>query len=119
MVQDLGPEALWNIFVEASARASRIAQHLVVFEGPEDITATSAPVFADAAVVVSQAFASVSGRGKATRGLLSRFAKVEFSAGRGPGAYARGAVVQITVCPDRGVAGRPSSERVASVLIRR
>jgi hypothetical protein len=115
---DMGPEVLWNIFVEASARASRLAQRLVVFEGPEDITPSTAPAFADAAMVASQAFARV-GQGKSSRVLLSRFAKVEFNAGRGPAAAASGEVVRITVCPDLGVAGRPSSQRIASVLVRR
>jgi hypothetical protein len=119
MPLDLGPEVLFNIFVEASARASRMAQRLVVFEAPDAITPTAAPVFADAAIVVSQAFARVGGQGKGGRVLLSRFARVEFNAGRGPAAAAKGEVVFITVCPDQGVAGRPSSQRVASVLARR
>ena len=118
MAVDMGPEVLWNIFVEASARASRAAQRLVVFEGPEDLTPATAPVFADAAVVVSQAFARVSGQGKSGRVLLTRFSQVEFNAGRGPAAVARGEIVQITVCPDQGVAGRPSSRKVAMVLAR-
>jgi hypothetical protein len=119
MPVDMAPEVLWNIFVEASARASRAAQRLVVFEGPEDLTPATAPVFADAAVLVSQAFARVSGQGKTNRLLLARFAKVEFNAGRGAGAAATGEVVRITICPDQGVAGRPSSKRIATVLARR
>ena len=55
MSMDIGPEALWNIFVQSSARASHMAEHLVVFEGPQDITTASAPVFADAAILTSQA----------------------------------------------------------------
>jgi hypothetical protein len=118
MPLDMGPEVLWNIFVQASARASRIAQHLVVFEGPQDITPATAPVFADAAIIASQAFARV-GQGKSGRVLVARFAKVEFNAGKGPAAWARGQVVKITVCPDQGVAGRPSSERIANVISRK
>ena len=115
MPLDIGPELLFNIFVEASARASRAAQRLVVFEGPEDITPASAPMFADAAVVVSQAFARIGAQTKG-RVVLARFATVEFYAGRGPAASAKGEVVKITVCPDQGIAGRPSSQRIASVL---
>jgi hypothetical protein len=119
MPMDMGLEVLFNIFVEASSRASRAAQHLVVFEGPEDLNPSTAPVFADAAIIVSQAFARVSGQGKTSRLLLARFAKVEFSAGRGPGAATKGEVVRITVCPDQGIAGRPSSQRIATILSRR
>lgn len=119
MPLDVGPEVLWNIFVEASARASHAAQRLVVFEGPEDLTPATAPVFADAAVIVSQAFARVGASSKNGRVLLARFSKVEFNAGRGPSATASGEIVRITVCPEEGVAGRPSSQRIASVLVRR
>jgi hypothetical protein len=119
MSTDIGPEALWNIFVQASARASHMAEHLVVFEGPQDITAASAPVFADAAILTSQAFMKVGSKGKAGKTLIARFVKVEFNSGRGAAAATRGQVVQITVCPDQGVAGRPSSQRIASVISRK
>jgi len=118
MPSDMGPEVLWNIFVEASARASRVAQRLVVFEGPEDITPATAPVFADAAIVASQAFLRLS-QVKGGRIVLARYSKVEFAAGRAPAAAAAGAVVKITVCPSQGVAGRPSSQRIASIMARR
>jgi hypothetical protein len=116
---EIGPEVLWNIFVQASARASRSAQRLIVFEGPQDITPTTAPVFADAALVCSQAFARVGAKSKTGRGLIARFSKVEFNAGRGPNAFTRGEVVLVIVAPDEGVAGRPSSERIASVISRK
>ncbi len=119
MVMDMGPDVLWGIFVQASARASRIAQHLVVFEGPQDITPATAPVFADAAVLTSQAFAKIGGQGKSGHTLVARFMRVEFNAGRGAAATARGEIIRITVCPDQGVAGRPSSERIANVISRR
>jgi len=119
MMLDMGPEVLWNIFVQSSARASRMADHLVVFEGPQDITPASAPVFADAAILTSQAFMRVGGKGKTGKGMVARFVKVEFDSGKGAAASTRGQVVRITVCPDQGVAGRPSSQRIASVISRR
>ena len=115
---DIGPETLWNIFVQSSARASHMAEHLVVFEGPQDVTVATAPIFADAAILTSQAFMRVGAQGKAGRSLIARFMKVEFNAGKGAGASAKGQVVKITVCPDQGVAGRPSSQRIASVISR-
>jgi hypothetical protein len=119
MMRDMEPEALFNIFVQASARVSRMAQHLVVFEGAQDITPASAPVYADAAILTSQAFTRVGNRGKEGRMLVARFVKVEFNAGKDAAASAKGQVVRITVCPDQGVAGRPSSERIASVISRK
>ena len=116
---DIGPEALYNIFVQSSVRASHIAEHLVVFEGPQDVTAATAPIFADAAILTSQAFLRVGSKGKSGRTLVARFVKVEFDAGKGADATARGQVVRITICPDQGVAGRPSSQRIASVISRR
>ena len=119
MAMDIGPEALWNIFVQSSARASHMAEHLVVFEGPSDITPATAPIFADAAILTSQAFLRVGSKGKTGRTLIARFAKVEFDAGKGAAATAKGQVVRITVCPDQGAAGRPSSQRIASVISRK
>ena len=112
----LEPEVLLQIFVQASTRASRAARHLVVFEGPQDLTTASAPVFADAAVVCSQAFTQVEASSKQGQTLLARFQKVLFLSGRAPGAGVQGTVVRITVTPELGLAGRPSSRRIASVI---
>jgi hypothetical protein len=114
----IGPEALYNMLVQASLRASRAAQHLVKFEAP-DVRALADWVFADAASVTAEAFTRVAGRGKSGRAAVARFARVQLSSGRGPSAVAVGEVVQITVAPEQGVAGRPSSERIASVISRR
>ena len=116
---DIGPEALYNIFVQSSVRASHMAEHLVVFEGPQDVTPATAPIYADAAILTSQAFLKVGAKGKSGRTLVARFFKVEFDSGRDADASARGQVVKITVCPDQGVAGRPSSQRIASVISRK
>jgi hypothetical protein len=119
IVHDMELDELFNIFVQASSRTSHAAQHLIVFEGPQDITPSTAPVFADAAIVTSQAFARVAGQGKFGKVLVARFARVEFSAGRGASAATRGQTVSITVAPDQGIAGRPSSERIAEVISRK
>jgi hypothetical protein len=111
---DITPEVLFHIFAQASTRASRMAQHLVVFEAP-DATA-SPPMFADAAIITSQAFIRVGSRGREGRMLVARFSKVEFNTGKGPNAFTAGEVVRVIIAPDKGVAGRPSSERIASVL---
>jgi hypothetical protein len=118
LVVDMDLDVLWNIFVQSSARASHIAQHLVVFEGPQNVTPASAPVFADAAIITSQAFAQVGAQGRSGQTMTARIFKVEFTAGRNPAASCKGEVVTITVAPLMGVAGRPSSERVAKVIMR-
>ena len=46
------------------------------------------------------------------RGLAARFARVEFLPGGQVQVQASGGVVHITVAPGRGVAGRPSSQRI-------
>jgi hypothetical protein len=114
---DITPEVLFHIFAQASTRASRMAQHLVMFEAPD---ATASPqMFADAAIITSQAFIRVGSRGKEGRMLVARFSKVEFNTGKGPNAFTMGEVVRVIIAPDQGVAGRPSSERIASVLARK
>ncbi len=110
-----GPEALIQLMTQTSARASRAAQHLVEFDAP-DVTPTSEAVFAQAFVIAAEAFVHVSQHGKPGQKVLARVAFVKFLAGSGPSAMARGATVQITVAPQLGIAGRPSSQRVAEVI---
>ena len=122
---ELGPPpvttagGLLRTFTQASARVGRVTQRVVSFEALE-MPISAAPLFADAAEVVAQAFISVAegraGRPRA-RG-LGRWEKVEFVVGHAPGASAERAALRITLAPDRGLAGRPSSHRIAEVLAR-
>ena len=50
---------------------------------------------------------------------MARFSTVRLLPGRAPGVAAEGEVVHITLVPDRGVAGRPSSRRIQMMLGRR
>jgi hypothetical protein len=111
-------QSLLRDFAQASARASRAAQRLVAFEA-EEAPLLAAPLLADAAFVVSEAFVQVAGQGDSGRKLVARFSKVEFEAGKNPSADARGKVVRITIAPERGLAGRPSSHRVAAAISKR
>ncbi len=110
-----GPAQLFQIMVQASARATRAALHQVAFEAP-DVTPDSAPVFADAALLTAEAFVEVAGRGRRPRAGLTRYTRVLFTAGRAPQAVTKGAEVRIIVVPGDGVAGRPSSHRIALVI---
>ena len=115
----IGPQALIQALAQASARASRVAQHLVVFEAP-DVKAETDWVFADAAWVASEAFVraaqSPTRVGVGVAGRVGRFLKVNLASGRAPDVAVRGPVLRITVNPDRGAAGRPSSERILLVI---
>ena len=105
-------------FAQASARASRAVQKLVAFEA-EEAPLHAAPLLADAAFVVSEAFVQVAGESDRGRKLAARFSKVEFETGKNPSADAKGPVVRITITPERGLAGRPSSRRVAAAISKR
>jgi hypothetical protein len=111
-------QSLLRDFAQASARASRAAQRLISFEA-EEAPLLAAPLLADAAFVVSEAFVQVAGDGERGRKLAARYSKVQFEAGKNPAADTRGQVVRITIAPERGLAGRPSSHRVAAAISRR
>ena len=109
-LMSVGPTGLYHILLQASAKASRAARHLVGFEAPE-ADPTSDGLIADAAVVASEAMVTLSGD-NGGRSILNRVARVEILRGSQPGASLRGTVVAITVAPTLGVAGRPSSQRI-------
>jgi hypothetical protein len=106
----VGPTGLYRILLQASARASRAARHLVAFEAP-DADPTSDGLIADAATVASEAVVTLSADSDG-RSILNRVARVQIVRGGRPAASLRGSVVAITVAPALGVAGRPSSQRI-------
>jgi hypothetical protein len=106
----IGPERLYQRLVQASARSSRAAQHLIAFEVP-DADSNSDGLIADAAGVASEAIVLLATR-YGGRTVLTRVTKVVIEMGRLPGAALRGGVIYLTVAPPQGVAGRPSSERI-------
>jgi hypothetical protein len=109
--------ALLQTFAQAANRAGRAAGRSISFEA-EDVPLAMASLFADAAIVVSEAYAELSSQGD--RKKLQRFAKVRFELGRKNGAAeVKGDTLRITIAPDKGLAGRPSSHRVAAVLAKR
>ena len=102
---------LLQSFVQASAKAGRAAHQIVSFE-TRDAPLSAAPVLADAAQVAAEAFVQVA----ALRRGMARWTKVEFGTGRNPGVSAANGVLRVTVNPERGLAGRPSSQRIAEVI---
>ena len=105
--------ALLQRLAQASIRASRAAKHLIVFDAQE-VSPGAEAVFADAAFVASQALVRISGRRDADS-LMAKVARVLFVPGaRGAVAMGKG-VLNITVNPSQGLAGRPSSARIFAV----
>lgn len=113
----LGPNGLFSVLAEASRRASRAAQHLISFDAPET-TPSSETVFADAFSIAADAFVRMGAAGGRGRGVIARVMEVSFLPGHAPDVVVGGARVEIVIAPEMGVAGRPSSERILSVLER-
>ena len=112
-----GPQALLQSFTQASARAGRATRQVISFEA-RDVPLQAAPLFADAAQVAAEAFIRAAGTTQAmTRG-IGRWTLVEFVIGRSPGASASNGTLRVTLTPERGLAGRPSSQRIADVIVR-
>jgi len=106
----MGPNALLQKLAQASARASRAAQRLVPVGA--DATPQSAPLIADAALLAADSMVRMS-RHANGRSVLSRIEKIFIAQGKRPDAAINKGVLVITVRPDMGIAGRPSSERIA------
>ena len=115
-ISPIGPQALTAVVAQSSARAGRAVGHLIVFEA-QGVPAAFDWVFADAAQLAADAFVRAAQEGR--RALAARFSEVQLSPGRTAAVVARGAVVVITVAPERGMAGRPSSRRIQTVVARR
>lgn len=106
--------ALFQRLVQASARASRAAQHRVAFETVDDATPATSVLVADTATVTAEAFEKMARNGD--RNLLNRVARVLLAEGHKPGASLKGGDLTVTYAPDKGLSGRPSSKRIIKVV---
>ena len=118
----LSPNGLLQRLAQASARSSRAAQRLVVFDA-SDVTPQTAALIADAATVTAEAIGDMAQR-RDGRQFLARLTKVTLVLGRKPSAVLRNGVLQVVVAPQDGrlpardcVVGRPSSRRIAAAVI--
>jgi hypothetical protein len=107
----LSANALLVHLAQDSARASHAMQRLIEFDAP-DITPESAYLVADAASVAAEAILGLSKKARQTLKLN----RVLFELGREPSARLKDGTLQIIVTPSEGVAGRPSSRRIAVVM---
>ncbi len=108
----MGPQALGERLLQASARASHAARRLIPFAA--EATPTSAPLIADAAMVTSEAVVRISKRSDA-RKILDRILKVRLLEGPKAQAQMTQGVLEVTVAPPQGLAGRPSSDLIVKV----
>ena len=113
-LQAISASALLQKLGQASIRASRAARHLVVFDaqlGAQELTPDAAAVFGDAASVAAEAVVRIARRADGNS-LLRRFGRILFHPGARSGARVAGGVMDLTVSPGQGLAGRPSSARI-------
>ena len=114
----VSPGGLLQSFAQASERAARAIRPPITFEA-EEVPLSAMGLVADTATVAAEAFSEVAARGDRARQFLDRFSKVRIGIGRGPSAKVSGETVRIGVDPDRGLAGRPSSHRIAAAISHR
>jgi hypothetical protein len=97
----------------AAGRASRAAERRIEIEVNAD--SDSAPLIADAAMVLSDAIVRMSQRADGKK-LLKNFGKISIAEAKRPSVKLHKSVLEIRVTPDLGLAGRPSSERIVHAL---
>jgi len=110
----LGPQALLDRLGQASLRASHAAHHVIEFDA-EDVTPSSSAVIADAALVASVAVARLADRPQG-RIRLASLKQVFLAEGKRVAAVVQRGALKITVVPGLGLAGRPSSGRIAAAV---
>jgi hypothetical protein len=109
----LGPQALLDHLGQASLRASHAARHVILFDA--EANPGSSAVIADAAVVASLAVGRLAERPQGRR-RLAGLRRVFLEEGKRVAAQVEKDTLKITVIPRLGVAGRPSSERIAVAM---
>lgn len=107
----ISPQALLGHFVRQAVRASRSAGRKIRFETESDATPATSTLFAEAATIAAEAVVRSASRPGGDR-LVGRLRRVSFVEGLQPAAAVHGEVLRITVAPQYGHAGRPSSERI-------
>lgn len=110
----LSPQQLLLILFRNSARASHAADRPIPFNA--EAVPGAEFVLADAAGVTSEALVQMSAI-REGRPLLDHVRRVHFQVGRRAEARFHGGVLDITVYPRAGLAGRPSSGRIARAIV--
>lgn len=111
----IGPVDLLKVLVAASARASRLTRHRIIFDA--EATPDSSTLIADAAILSVMAIERLSQRPDGAT-LTAKIQRVVIVEGTRPAVALRAGTLLIAVTPSLGVAGRPSSERIAWVTMK-
>jgi hypothetical protein len=109
----LGPQALLERLGQASLRASHAARHVILFDA--EANPNSSAVIADAALVASVAVSRLADRPQG-RSRLASLRRVFLEEGKRVAAVVQRGALKITVVPALGLAGRPSSGRIAAAM---
>jgi hypothetical protein len=108
----LGPQALIERLAQASVRASRAAHHGILFDA--EASPASSALIADAALVASLAVIRTAEKPEA-RNFIAKLRRVFLIEGRKSSAQFIEGTLKITVVPEDGIAGRPSSDRIVAL----
>jgi hypothetical protein len=111
---NLGPGALYQRMIQASIRATRQTRHLVGFEAP-DADPNSSALIADTAALAAEAIVDVAAR-PSGRAAANRISKVVLAKGSRPSVGMQHGVLVIYVTPAQGLAGHPSSAKIAEAI---
>ncbi len=112
----IGPKALLQKLAQASVRASSVAKRLIPFELGKDATPENAYLIGDAAMISAEALARLS-MVRDGRRHIDRVKKIVIAPGKRAEARMKDGVVVVTIDQRKGVAGRPSSGRVARAIL--
>lgn len=106
----MGPQQLLRQLAAASARASRAARRLITVDA--DATPEGAALVGDAAMVAAEAVVRMVRRPE-SRDIVERIDRIAIDEGQRSATRLQDGVLKVTVYPPLGLAGRPSSERIA------
>ena len=116
VLSPMTPSILLQRLALASAKASRVMQKLISFDA-EDVTDESASLFADSAMTAAEAFTQMARQAEG-RAMAVRIDRVLLVQGENANAARKGNQIIITIDPDDGLAGRPSSARIVKAISR-
>ena len=111
---NIGAGALYQRMIQASIRSTRLTRHLIGFEAP-DADANSAALIADTAALAADAVVNVAARPNG-RAAANRIGKVVLAKGPRPSVGLQRSALVIYVTPAQGLAGHPSSARIAQAI---
>ena len=105
---------------QQSGHLSRMAGHTIGFDASDqDIGPEGLPLIADAFNVAMDAFSrALSPQNTKKKSLITDLDSVRIREGVPPDAFVQNDALVIVITPARGIAGRPSSQRIFKVLMR-